>query len=114
MCHPDETELLDDLQIPFGIKIGSGVSVGRYIVHSMIPNYIGNTIVAAFVLSGSYAFVYGSLGDTTWKACLRLTGRHARAPNATHDSAHLDGDGNHQHVRNGEGRGLDGSAPTGV
>ena len=32
------------LQIPFGMKIGAPVSVGKYIAHSMIPVFIGNTI----------------------------------------------------------------------
>lgn len=60
------TEICSDglLQIPFGIKLGSGIPVGHYIVHSMIPNWLGNTLVAAFVLAGSYALLYGSLGDT--------------------------------------------------
>ncbi len=32
------------LQIPFGMKVGAPVSVGKYIAHSMIPVFIGNTI----------------------------------------------------------------------
>ena len=50
------------LQVPFAIYNGAPISVGHYIVHSMIPDWIGNTIVAAFFLSGSYAFCYGTLG----------------------------------------------------
>jgi formate/nitrite transporter len=47
--------------IPMGMKLGNGVSVGRYIWHSMIPVFIGNTISAAFFVAGSYAFCYGTL-----------------------------------------------------
>ena len=36
--------LLLVLQVPFGMKMGAKVSVGEYIVHSMIPVFIGNTI----------------------------------------------------------------------
>ena len=35
------------LQVPFGMKMGAKVSVGSYIVHSMIPVFIGNTIAGA-------------------------------------------------------------------
>ena len=33
--------------VPFGMKLGSGVSVGTYIWRSMIPVYIGNTLSGA-------------------------------------------------------------------
>ena len=40
----------------------------QYIAHSMIPDWIGNTIAAAFFLSGSYAFIYGAQwrSATSW------------------------------------------------
>jgi hypothetical protein len=33
--------------VPFGMKLGSGVTVGTYIWRSMIPSYIGNTLSGA-------------------------------------------------------------------
>ena len=33
--------------VPFGMKLGSGVTVSTYIVSSMIPVYIGNTLSGA-------------------------------------------------------------------
>lgn len=45
--------------IPYGMKLGSGVSVRDYIALSMIPVWLGNTISAVFFLAGSYAFCYG-------------------------------------------------------
>ncbi|CAL5221104.1 g3237 [Coccomyxa viridis] len=47
--------------IPFGMKVGAPVSVGKYIAHSMIPVFIGNTIAAMFFVAMSYAFMYGTL-----------------------------------------------------
>ncbi|KAK9808014.1 hypothetical protein WJX73_004279 [Symbiochloris irregularis] len=61
--------------IPFSIKLGSGIPVGHYIVHSMIPDWLGNTLVAAFVLAGGYALLYGSLGDTINAGYQRILGR---------------------------------------
>ncbi|EIE26976.1 hypothetical protein COCSUDRAFT_46302 [Coccomyxa subellipsoidea C-169] len=49
--------------IPFGMKIGAPVSVSTYIVHSMIPVFIGNTIAAMFFVAMSYAFMYGTLAN---------------------------------------------------
>ena len=46
--------------IPYGMKLGSGVSVRNYIARSMIPVLIGNTISAAFFLAGGYALCYGN------------------------------------------------------
>ncbi|KAK9793726.1 hypothetical protein WJX73_002446 [Symbiochloris irregularis] len=61
--------------VPFAIKLGAPISVGRYIVHSMIPDFIGNTIVAAFFLAGSYAFCYGTLSDRCYRRWLKLRGK---------------------------------------
>lgn len=46
--------------IPYGIKLGSGVTVRNYIARSMVPVFIGNMIAGAFFLAGSYAFCYGA------------------------------------------------------
>ena len=46
--------------IPYGIKLGSGVTVRNYIAKSMIPVLIGNIISGAFFVAGSYAFCYGT------------------------------------------------------
>lgn len=74
--------------VPFGIKTGmSDISVGRYIVHSMIPDWIGNTIVAAFVLAGSYSFCYGTAAPRLHRRWLKLTGKLQDEPYAN-DSAH--------------------------
>lgn len=45
--------------IPYGMKLGSGVTVRNYIARSMVPVAIGNIISAAFFLAGGYALCYG-------------------------------------------------------
>ena len=45
--------------IPYGMKLGSGVTVRNYIARSMVPVFLGNMISATFFLAGSYAFCYG-------------------------------------------------------
>ena len=58
--------------IPFGMKLGSGVTVSRYIAYSMIPAYIGNTIAGE------------GLADLWFIFPLLFAGQelHARAGNA--------------------------------
>ena len=49
--------------IPFGICLGAPITVGHYIVYSMIPTIIGNTCSAVFMISFTYAMCYGTLPD---------------------------------------------------
>ncbi len=58
--------------VPFAMKLGAKVSVGRYIGSSMIPTMIGNGLSAAFFLAGSYAFCYGTLPMRIERLWLRL------------------------------------------
>jgi formate/nitrite transporter FocA (FNT family) len=46
VLHPPGSRLkaFVGAQIPFGMKVGSGMKVQDYIWRSMIPVYIGNTI----------------------------------------------------------------------
>ena len=57
------------------MKLGSPVTVGKYIGRSMVPDWIGNTISACFFLAGSYAFCYGTLPMRIENIFLRLTGK---------------------------------------
>ncbi|KAK9813119.1 hypothetical protein WJX72_009361 [[Myrmecia] bisecta] len=50
--------------IPFGMKMGSNVSVGDFVWHSTIPVFIGNMIPAVFFVAMSYSFCYGTLMTT--------------------------------------------------
>lgn len=69
-------------QVPFGMKLGAHVSVGRYIGRSMVPNWIGNTLSATFFLAGSYAFCYGTLPFRIEKVWLRIRGKSDGQQNA--------------------------------
>ncbi|KAK9825754.1 hypothetical protein WJX74_004634 [Apatococcus lobatus] len=68
--------------VPFGMKLGSPVTVGKYIGRSMVPDWIGNTISACFFLAGSYAFCYGTLPMRIENIFLRLTGKGQNQKNA--------------------------------
>ena len=46
--------------IPYGMKLGSGVTTRDYIARSVVPVWLGNTISAVFFVAGSYAFCYGT------------------------------------------------------
>ncbi|KAK9844764.1 hypothetical protein WJX74_006617 [Apatococcus lobatus] len=61
--------------VPFAMKLGSPVSVGRYIGSSMIPTMIGNGLSATFFLAGSYAFCYGTLPMRVERMWLKLRGK---------------------------------------
>ncbi len=50
--------------IPFGMCLGAPITVGHYIVYSMIPTIIGNTASATVMISFSYAMCYGTLADS--------------------------------------------------
>ena len=50
--------------IPFGMCLGAPITVGHYIVYSMIPTIIGNTASAVVMISFSYAMCYGTLADS--------------------------------------------------
>lgn len=67
--------------VPFAMKLGSTVSVGRYIGSSMIPTMVGNGLSAAFFLAGSYAFCYGTLPLRVERMWLRLRGKTSSDPN---------------------------------
>ncbi|CAK0783900.1 hypothetical protein CVIRNUC_007100 [Coccomyxa viridis] len=56
-----EHVVADMFFVPFGIKLGAPVSVGRYIVHNMIPVAIGNTIAGVFFVALPYALLYGNM-----------------------------------------------------
>ena len=63
------------MQVPFGMKLGAPVSVGKYIGSSMVPDYIGNTLSACFFLAGSYAFCYGTLPLRIERIWLKMRGK---------------------------------------
>lgn len=81
------------VQVPFGMKLGAPVSVGKYIGRSMVPDWIGNTLSACFFLAGSYAFCYGTLPLRIESLFLRLIGKSppenaeilTSHPNGVHD-----------------------------
>lgn len=50
--------------IPFGMRLGAPITVGHYIVYSMIPTIIGNSASAVVMISFSYAMCYGTLADS--------------------------------------------------
>jgi hypothetical protein len=54
--------------VPFGMKLGSGVTVSTYIWRSMIPSYIGNT------LSGAPCGCTGTPGHSV--GCFPAVGMH--------------------------------------
>lgn len=56
--------------IPYGMKLGSGVTVRDYIARSMIPVLIGNVISAAFFLAGGYALCYGKSLSVYCSSCV--------------------------------------------
>ena len=77
----------------------------------MIPDWIGNTIVAAFFLAGSYAFCYGTLADRLGRWCLKVTGKgDYGSSDGVNDSAHAmpgtdsKADAKQAHMRSGAGR----------
>lgn len=47
--------------VPYGMKLGSGVTVRDYIVRSMVPVTLGNIIPGVFFVAGGYALVYGRI-----------------------------------------------------
>ena len=47
--------------IPFGMMLGSPVTVGHYIVYSLIPTIIGNMTAAIVMISFTYSMCYGTL-----------------------------------------------------
>ncbi len=51
--------------IPYGMKLGSGVTVRNYIARSLVPVFIGNAISATFFLAGGYALCYGMLSTSS-------------------------------------------------
>ena len=84
------------------MKLGAEVTVGKYIVHSMIPDWIGNTMSACFFLAGSYAFCYGTLPMRIERIWLRMRGKsqpqhseihesHAHGISSGHDLQHHNG-----------------------
>ena len=96
--------------IPFGMMLGSPVTVGHYIVYSMIPTLIGNMASAIVMISFSYSMTYGSLPARINKRfpflekALRLLDH---TPKGTHeisdDSAHnRDGSAHHKDFMDGK------------
>lgn len=73
--------------IPYGMKLGSGVTVRNYVARSMVPVLIGNTISAAFFLAGGYALVYGTLPQRI-SNFLGGMGRQKVVQTGYEDSAH--------------------------
>ncbi|CAK0782118.1 hypothetical protein CVIRNUC_005569 [Coccomyxa viridis] len=71
--------------VPFGMKMGAKVSVGSYIVHSMIPVFIGNTIAAMFFVAMSYAFMYGTLAPRLANCFWSVKDGHLPTWNDPHD-----------------------------
>ena len=47
--------------IPWGMRLGNGLSVGHYIWHSMIPTFIGNFTASVIMISFTYSMCYGGL-----------------------------------------------------
>lgn len=47
--------------IPFGVMLGAPVTVGHYIVYSLIPTIIGNMTSSIVMISFTYSMCYGTL-----------------------------------------------------
>ncbi|KAL3154244.1 hypothetical protein ABBQ32_013743 [Trebouxia sp. C0010 RCD-2024] len=47
--------------IPFGMMLGAPVTVGHYIVYSLIPTMIGNMTASIVMISFTYSMCYGTL-----------------------------------------------------
>lgn len=47
--------------IPFGMMLGAPVTVGHYIVYSLIPTLIGNMAASIVMISFTYSMCYGTL-----------------------------------------------------
>lgn len=47
--------------IPWGMRLGNGITVGHYIWHSMIPTFIGNFTASVIMISFTYSMCYGTL-----------------------------------------------------
>ena len=59
--------------IPFGMCLGAPITVGHYIVYSMIPTLIGNMASAVVMISFTYSMCYGTLAD---RIAAKLLGGH--------------------------------------
>ena len=70
--------------MPFGMYYGAPITVGHYIVYSLIPTLIGNMASSIVMISFTYAMCYGTLPD-------RIRGklRTAGLPLQTKDEKHL-------------------------
>ncbi len=49
--------------VPFGMCLGAPITVGHYIVYSMIPTLIGNMASSIVMISFTYSMCYGTLPD---------------------------------------------------
>ena len=47
--------------IPFGMRMGSNVSVRRYVGHRLIPTFVGNFCSSVFMVAFTYSMCYGTL-----------------------------------------------------
>lgn len=47
--------------IPFGMRMGSDVSVRRYVGHRLIPTFVGNFCSSVFMVAFTYSMCYGTL-----------------------------------------------------
>lgn len=58
--------------IPFGMRMGSDVSVRRYVGHRLIPTFIGNFCSSVFMVAFTYSMCYGTLSLTMKAKLLSL------------------------------------------
>lgn len=63
--------------IPFGMRMGSDVSVRRYVGHRLIPTFVGNFCSSVFMVAFTYSMCYGTLA-LSMKAKLLLMQQQVR------------------------------------
>ena len=66
--------------MPFGMYYGAPITVGHYIVYSLIPTLIGNMASAIVMISFTYSMCYGTLLDRI-KGKLKSAGLPVQNPN---------------------------------
>ena len=67
--------------IPFGMRMGSDVSVRRYVGHRLIPTFVGNFCSSVFMVAFTYSMCYGTL-PLSIKAKLLILSKHVRPTNS--------------------------------
>lgn len=79
--------------IPFGMRLGSAVTIRRYVLHRLIPTFLGNFSSSVIMVAFTYSMCYGSLpvtikaGLSRWHQRLRPVA-HKNMQTASNSTEH--------------------------